>query len=713
MRLCIRVLPRVLYAEGETDVLQSCLSHPLSKQEEAAVVSSSLNSHMLHPFQDQNQDQNQDHSQNQYVNQNQILSQNLTTATPTAAAASQTQSLLGELVTPSHSATSARAGGQAGQWGQGGMWGGGVVRVTGPPRLWYRAVKVAAGYEEYSLTCAAVETIPEVNPNAIFRKNKIKGRKLIPPPAIVLFLMSDALDLLKGDLRAHPSPFKSTAKVSSTLPSGTPEHTNKSTGIQTRDSTRKFNIFSSPIVNNRHMDSTADRDIADNYIDEELHYTVYQHWLRFQNWGLNPHKYGTPSFSKNMTVPMGFDGAYGPGSVGNSVIGRSSSSQKRVNANGDSNDTIHFHLRVRKDPIYLVIQATITEYKLSQIRLCDALAATARHVILRTLASSSPLDYPSTISTKVAFAALSGDGGQGHTPVSTRKITRTVRDFELLHAVYMGKHNNNSSSSGSSSSGRGGGGEEGGEGEGSTIGKSSTQLHNINASKCNSIDWNPATSKQGSVIGINHKLDASSKLYVHASDARTRDLPDNFQSPILPIASLFVPRPDPVFASISSPLYSETPVQAAFDPPQTHSIPNATRTVEVMQSVLGSKGVIDSVMKINGITSTQGLENVQKRDVVKVEAKKEVKVEIVKVEARGVNKEEVDAVNRAHSAVAQMLTSTPDSARASLSAVSTTTLLCSFTWLVCCTIERTLRPSREDESRATHLQCLFLFLDGI
>ena len=686
MKLCIRVLPRVLYAEGETDVLQSCLSHPLSKQEEAAVASS-LNSHIQPHKHTQNQHQrlSQHQNQNQNQNQNQI----------TAAAPTETQCRLGELVTPSHSATSARAGGQGGQWGQWSLGGGGVVRVAGPPRLWYRAVKVAAGYEEYSLTSAALENIPEVNANAIIRKNKIKGRKLIQPPPIALFLMSDALDLLKGDLRAHPSPFKSTAKESSTLPStlplGPPEHTNNSPGTQTRDSTRRFNILSSPIVNNRHMDSTTDRDIEDNFIDEELHYAVYQHWLRFQTWGLNPHKYGTPSFSKNMTVPIGFDGMHGPGSVGNSMIGTSNSSQKRVNVNVDSNDTVHFHLRVRKDPIYLVIKATIIEYKLSQIRLCDALAVTARHMILRTLASTSPLEYPSTISTQVAFAALSGDGRQGPTTVSTRKITRTVRDFELLHAVYMGRHNNSSSSSGSSSSGRGGGGGGEGEGEGecSTLDKSPQQLQNINASMCNSIDWNSTTSKQGNLIGNNHKLDPSSKQNVHAFDARMRDLPDNFQSPILPIASLFVPRPDPVFASLSSTLYSETPVQAAFDPPQnspqTPSIPDRI----VTQAAMGSKGVIDNIVKNNGMTSTNGIEGVQRRDVMRVTGKEEVKVETITVKARGVSKEEVDAVNGAHSTVAQMPTSTPDSARASLSAVSTALLLNSFTWHVCRFIEHT------------------------
>ena len=735
VKLCIKVLPRVLYEEGVTDVLQSCLSHPLSKLEEAALSSSSsCSSSWYGNMHAESHTRSQTPTHSQTLSHTQSQSQSTTEPVGVSSTQKQYQHRVGELgsSTPSSSTTSTRALGAG--LGQGlGKGGSGGVRVSGPPRIWHRAIKVAAGYEEYSLSSASsasTENVPEVNSNAVFRKIKTKGRKTIPPPPIVLFLMSDALHLMKDDLRAHPSPFKVSSNETSTVTTGPPDC---SSGTETRDSTRKWNFNSSPKVSNRYMDfpdkdkdkkKEKEKDAEEHYIDEELHYTVYEHWLYFQTWGLNPHRFGggtgmgLHSFSKNITVSSEIGSPLGPRSMRNSFNGNGSNKSFQKRFNSDSLDAMQrFHLRVRKDPIYLVIQAAIMEYKLCQIRLCEALTVTARHIALRTLSSSSPLDYPSIISAKVAFAALSNNGGQGQglVPVSTKKVTRTVSDFESLHALYLGSHNNNcatngrnssSSSSSSSTSGRGGGGvgERGEDSRvcGSTINKSPQLLEHINTSMSSYIDLSLAPSSRGGFIGISQYMDPSSKPYAHyttVTDARTRDLHDTIQSsslkPTLPVASLslslfepipvpiHIPLPDPVILAVPCPLYAETPVQAAFDPPQVLPLPNVISAVELInvvpvvqternQAAVGTKGYDD----------VEAMEDTKAMNVINVETKEEVKgetlnVETVKIEDKedSKNKNEVDDAKDTPSTLALMMASTPASARASLAAVSTASYL--------------------------------------
>ena len=698
------MLPRVLYEEGVTDVLQSCLSHPLSKIEEAALSSSSSTS-----------SHGNMHAQTHTQSHTQTQSQSRSMTEPVGASPTQKQYQyrVGELgsSTPSSSTSFSRALGAGLGQGQGGSGG---VRVSGPPRIWHRAVKVAAGYEEYSLSSAAsasTESVPEVNSNAVYRKSKTKGRKVIPPPPIVLFLMSDALHLMKEDLRAHPSPFKVTTNETSTIAIGPLDC---SSGTQTRDSTRKFNFNLSPKVSNQYIDF-ADKDKEKNkydeehYINEELHYTVFEHWLCFQTWGLNPHRYGgtgSHSISKNSVVSSEFGSSHGPRSMGNSFNGNNKSFQKRLN--GDSLDAMpqHFHIRVRKDPIYLVIKATIMEYKVCQIRLCEALTVTARHIALRTLSSSSSLDYPSIISAKVAFAALSNDGGQGQGlgPVSTKKVTRTSSDFESLHALHLGNHNNNcatngrnSCSSSSSSSIWGGRGEgevcERGEGDrecGSTINKSPQPLQHINTSMSSSIDLSLAPSSRGDFIGISHKMDRSSKPYAHytpATDARGTIQPSLLKPTLLAASvslSLFepvhthIPLPDPVFLAVPCPLYAETPVQAAFDPPQILSLPIVISAVELINVVGVTQTERDQAVQTKGCDDVEAMKDKTAMNVINVETKEEVKgetvnVETVKVEEKegSKNKNEVDVAKDTHSTVALMMASTTASARASMAAVST------------------------------------------
>ena len=718
VKLCIKVLPRVLHEEGVTDVLQSCLSHPLSKLEEAALSSSSSSSlygNMHAPSHTQSHTHTHTHTQSQ--------TQSTTEPVGASPPQNQYQYRVGERgsSTPSSSTTSSRALGAGLGLGQGGSSG---VRVSGPPRIWHRAVKVAAGYEEYSLSSAAsasTENVPEVNSNVVNRKNKIKGRKVIPPPPIVLFLMSDALHLMKDDLRAHPSAFKVPSNETSTIATGPLDC---SSGTQTRDSTRKFNFNLSPKVSNRYMDfpdkdKEKEIEAEEHYIDEELHYTIYEHWLCFQTWGLNPHRYGTGmgslSFPKKITVSSEFGSPQGPRSMGNSFNGSNKSFQKRLN--GETSDAMqHFHFRVRKDPIYLVIQAAIMEYKICQIRLCEALTVTARHIALRTLSSSSPLDYPSIISAKVAYAALNNNGGQGQgqglVPVSTKKVTRTVSDFESLHALYLGNHTNscatngrNSSSSDSSSSsnigvGRGGGGvAERGEGDrecGSTLNKSPHLLQPISTSMSSSIDLSLAPPSRGGFIGISHNMDPSSKPYAHytpATDARSRDLHDTVQSsllkPTLPAASLslslfelvhtHIPLPDPVFLAVPCPLYAETPVQAAFDTSQVLPLPNVISAVELINVVAVTQTEREqAAVESKGCDDVQAMEDTTAMNLINVETKDEVKGETVNVETLKVevkegskNKNEVDDAKDTHSTLALMMASTPASVRASLAAVST------------------------------------------
>ena len=212
--------------------------------------------------------------------------------------------------------------------------------IAGPPRMWQRAVMLAAGYEE-------------PRPNSLILKgeesksvdSKVNCLKTSRVPPIVLFLLSDAERLLDRSSSQH-SQYLSPSNGRN--PVG---------GLGVTDELQPPVDFSSASFQSVTNDldahkSTAHSDvnikdshISNHMIDEKLHSTAFRIWRSFQSWGLNPHK-------KNLI----------PDSERSKLDNNYRATVETYDDNKDFYE-INIHLLARKDPIYSMILSAIIEYQ--------------------------------------------------------------------------------------------------------------------------------------------------------------------------------------------------------------------------------------------------------------------------------------------------------------------------------------------------------------
>jgi hypothetical protein len=434
VRLCICVLTRVLYAAGDADSLQSCLSVPLSKQQEMVIASLSTSS---------------------TVGASNTL---VSAGSPTK------ESSRGlHLGTPTASVSPSRPGGS----------GSGIsstaVRMSGPPNLWQRAVILAAGYDENAagntlgnVSGSANDRIASTSPRGGGRGGGApRGRsngKNAPPPPIVLFLLSDAEDILKGALRAL-------SHLGQSLPSD--EVLSPYDRSRGPSSVSPISPYSRPFYFDLKMNATLSGDylvtdpspkVTDSVsvwalTDAELHFAAFEIWLNFQDWGLNAHKVRKNTFSRrecqtveqssssklNSNRDDGASDGFSPMKPPSERNGR------RISSSSSGKEGQPLYVAVRKDPLYSLIMAAILEYKALQGRLTQAMMATARHISSKALLSVSGVDYPNSISLRVACTALRADGTH-LTEHLMRRDKRTVDDFKVLESGF--RHSEDGSNTG-------------------------------------------------------------------------------------------------------------------------------------------------------------------------------------------------------------------------------------------------------------------------
>jgi hypothetical protein len=174
-----------------------------------------------------------------------------------------------------------------------------------------------------------------------------------------------------------------------------------------------------------------------------LHFAAFEIWLNFQDWGLNAHKVRKNTFSRRecQTVEQSSssnlnsncdDGA----SDGLSPMKPPSERNgRRISSSSSGKERQPLYVAVRKDPLYSLIMAAILEYKALQGRLTQAMMATARHISTKALLSVSGVDYPNSISLRVACTALRADGTH-LTERLMRRDKRTVDDFKVLESGF-------------------------------------------------------------------------------------------------------------------------------------------------------------------------------------------------------------------------------------------------------------------------------------
>ena len=440
MRLCIRVLTRVLYAAGDSDSLQSCLSVPLSKQQEMVIASLSASS-------------------------TEGTSKPLMSAGMSIKESSRDL----HLGTPTASVSPNRPGGSG--------ISGTTVRMSGPPNLWQRAVIIAAGYDENAVgnvlgSGSAHDRIAVTSPRGaggsgvgIRGGGAPRGRsngKNVPPPPIVLFLLSDAEEILKGSLRAIPhlgqsppseeilSPydrFRGPSSVSPISPFSRPSYFDM-----------KMNATSSgDFVVTDPLSKVPDGASLSVLTDAELHFAAFEIWLNFQDWGLNAHKARRNAFSRrecqileqssgsrlNSNSDDRTSDGFSPMKSQNERNGR------RINSSSSGKEGQPLYLAVRKDPLYSLVMAAILEYKALQGRMSQAMMITARHISKKTLLSVSAIDYPNSISLRVACTALRADGSY-LTERLLRRDKRTVDDFKGLEISFRQSEDGGNTGEGSS-----------------------------------------------------------------------------------------------------------------------------------------------------------------------------------------------------------------------------------------------------------------------
>ena len=203
--------------------------------------------------------------------------------------------------------------------------------------------------------------------------------------------------------------------------------------------------FNNPLPNNANMKCvTADlngremkninTDMEEKRSTEELHYIAFGLWLHFQTWGLNAHKVGRTNSRGVVDATVGMNNSH---TSGTSAEGGHDNGASDRGRNGETLKDLH--VAVRRDPIYLVILATITEYKHLQSRMCRSLALTAQCISMKRIVSVSAVEYPNAISVRVACTALSVDSS-AVVERSARGRVRTARDFQLLQTPRVTHH---------------------------------------------------------------------------------------------------------------------------------------------------------------------------------------------------------------------------------------------------------------------------------
>lgn len=260
-------------------------------------------------------------------------------------------------------------------------------RIAGSPNLWQQAVIMATGYEglfsqfnhENKNKNEKINRNDRNNSENLNKDYDIQNGKdsSSPAPPVVSFLLSDAERHLTGMLRSYPyklefqllSPSSSSSskkrpiKTFKQQPSFLPSELSELDVLPLESSSKNesYNFGNQDNIEGEVDDTIIHDDLKCEIIHAELHGIVLHLRNVFQLWGLNKFKDIHHSIDHE-----------------NNDNNNNNSNNHKFNFDdsvGAENGNTDF--RVRKDPIYLAILASIIEYKILQLRLSSAFKHTA------------------------------------------------------------------------------------------------------------------------------------------------------------------------------------------------------------------------------------------------------------------------------------------------------------------------------------------------
>ena len=283
-----------------------------------------------------------------------------------------------------------------------------VPRIAGPPRMWRRAVMIAAGYgyEDHPKD----DILSGGNNGDNLEADRVET---ISAPPIILFLLCDTDRLLSRFRYVLANP----TEQSHFLPPGN-QNTVMQTGISDETISSSQSIKHGLDVRtdrSRSVNSPYDRvnSNADSLIDEELHSTVFKIWQQFQSWGLNAHK-------NNLFYASNSNYTYNKlENVGVSSI------KEDQNEDGEN-----LKIFVRKDPIYSMILAALMDYKCFLTRFISSFQNIANHIVGKSSAHFD-IHHSSRVSVSLLAACVALTPDRSRRGKEKEKEIESVGELEL------------------------------------------------------------------------------------------------------------------------------------------------------------------------------------------------------------------------------------------------------------------------------------------
>ena len=250
-----------------------------------------------------------------------------------------------------------------------------VHRIAGPPRMWQRAVMLASGYEEYSPDILILK-----GADSNIANSKLNCLKTSRIPPIVLFLLSDAESLLDRSWGKE----NVSLQQSQILPASSGQNLIGGSDVLDKLEAPLDSISASIRAVKINLDAhkcTAYNNVnmkdchSYNHIEnEKLHSTAFLIWQDFQSWGLNPHK------KKLITIAE------------RGILDNIHRATVETYKNKEDSHGNELYLLARKDPIYSMILEAIIEYRQFLTRFSTSFQCVAKLL-------SQPTCAPSDLST--------------------------------------------------------------------------------------------------------------------------------------------------------------------------------------------------------------------------------------------------------------------------------------------------------------------------